>query len=325
MTNDPVPITGVVQHYAWGDEHFIPEMLHAPTDGRPWAELWLGTHPSGPSMIVGGGPLVERTGELPYLLKVLAAARPLSLQVHPTRDQAVDGHARGVYPDDRAKPELLCALTRFDALCGIRPISATLSLLSAVGADPLAAAIDSDGIGAVIEGLYRGRIDPAPTVAACAGNELPEARLVTRLAAQYPHDPSVVITLLLNRVTLQPGEAIHLTAGNLHAYLDGAGIELMGASDNVVRGGLTEKHVDVDELLRIIDTTPLVAPVMTAAARLGRYPLPEADCTLVRLEPGSTHTATGHELAIDLEGATLYLPPEATLTPTSPTFVVTSP
>jgi mannose-6-phosphate isomerase len=325
MTNDPVPIVGVVQHYAWGDEHFIPDLLRTPADGRPWAELWLGTHPNGPSAVVGGGPLVERTGELPYLLKVLAAARPLSLQVHPTRDQAVDGHARGVYPDDRAKPELLCALTRFDALCGIRPIADTLSLLDALGAAPLVAALGSDGIGAVIEGLYRGHIDPDPTIVACAGSQRPEAELVTRLAAEYPGDPSLVVTLLLNRVILQPGEALHLTAGNLHAYLGGAGIELMGASDNVVRGGLTEKHVDVDELLRIIDTTPLVEPVMTAAAQTGRYPLPEAGCTLVRLEPGRTHTSTGHELAVDLEGTTLYLPPNATLTPTCTTFVVTSP
>ena len=104
----------------------------------------MGTHPNGSAIIDGGGgggggALADTTGELPYLLKVLAAARPLSLQVHPTRQQALDGHARGVYPDDRAKPELLCALTRFDALCGIRPIGATLTLLGALGAEPLAA------------------------------------------------------------------------------------------------------------------------------------------------------------------------------------------
>jgi mannose-6-phosphate isomerase len=254
---------------------------------------------------------------------VLAAARPLSLQAHPTREQAIDGHARGVYPDDRAKPELLCALTRFDALCGIRPIAATLTLLGALGAEPLAAAIRSEGMGAVIHGLYRGHIDPGPTVIACARSQRPEAELVTRLAAEYPDDPSVVVTLLLNRVTLRPGEAIHLTAGNLHAYLSGAGIELMGASDNVVRGGLTEKHVDVDELLRILDTTPLAEPVMKSADRAGRYRLPEAGCTLVRVEAGITHTSTGHELAVDLDGRTLYLPPGSTLTASATTFVVT--
>jgi mannose-6-phosphate isomerase len=322
MVSAVVPVTGVVQHYAWGDLTFIPELLHTTADGRPWAELWLGTHPNGPATI-GTRPLSDLTGELPYLLKVLAAARPLSLQAHPTREQAIDGHARGVYPDDRAKPELLCALTRFDALCGIRPIAATLTLLGALGAEPLAAAIRSEGMGAVIHGLYRGHIDPGPTVIACARSQRPEAELVTRLAAEYPDDPSVVVTLLLNRVTLRPGEAIHLTAGNLHAYLSGAGIELMGASDNVVRGGLTEKHVDVDELLRILDTTPLAEPVMKSADRAGRYRLPEAGCTLVRVEAGITHTSTGHELAVDLDGRTLYLPPGSTLTASATTFVVT--
>jgi mannose-6-phosphate isomerase len=322
MAHAAVAVTGVVQHYAWGDQSFIPQLLHTTADGRPWAELWLGTHPNGPAT-VGDRPLGDLTGELPYLLKVLAAAQPLSLQVHPTRQQALDGYHRGVYPDDRAKPELLCALTRFDALCGIRPIAATLTLLGALGAEPLAATIRSDGHGAVIDALYRGRIDPGPTIVACSRSQRPEAELVTRLAAKYPDDPSVVVTLLLNRVTLRPGEAIHLTAGNLHAYLSGAGIELMGASDNVVRGGLTDKHVDVDELLRILDTTPLAEPVMTAAARTARYPLPEAGCTLVRIEPGRTHTSTGHELAVSLAGETLYLPPGSTLTATAATFVVT--
>jgi mannose-6-phosphate isomerase len=320
--SSPVPVTGVVQHYEWGDTTFIPELLHVTADGTPWAELWLGTHPNGPTT-AGGTPLRDLTGELPYLLKVLAAVEPLSLQVHPTTAQAVDGFARGIYPDDRAKPELLCALTPFDALCGIRPIAATLTLLGALDVEPLARLLRNDGIAATIEGLYRGRIDPRPTIVACARNDRAEARLVTSLAKRYPDDPSVVVTLLLNRVTLRPGEALHLTAGNLHAYLSGAGIELMGASDNVVRGGLTEKHVDVDELLRILDPTPLARPVMTVAN--GRYPLPEAGCTLVRVEPGRSHTSTGHELALSLAGDTLYLAPGTVITPNSPTFVVTTP
>ena len=319
----PVAVSGVVQHYAWGDSTFIPELLGVTADGRPWAELWLGTHPNGPTMCDDGTPLQERTGELPYLLKVLAAVEPLSLQVHPTAEQAIDGFARGIYPDDRAKPELLCALTPFDALCGIRPIAPTLTLLGALGADSLATTLRNDGIAATVEGLYRGRIDPHPTIVACTRSDRPEAQLVQRLSSQYPNDPSVVVTLLLNRVTLRPGEALHLTAGNLHAYLSGAGIELMGASDNVVRGGLTVKHVDVDELLRILDPAPLAKPVMSVAD--GRYPLPEAGCTLVRVDQGRTHTSTGHELAVTLSGETLYLAPGTSLTPTAPTFVVTTP
>ena len=316
-------VIGTVQHYAWGDPTFIPELLHVTADGSPWAELWLGTHPSGPTTFADGTALSDRTGELPYLMKVLAAVAPLSLQVHPTATQARDGFARGIYPDDRAKPELLVALTPFDALCGIRPIAPSLMLLGSLGAEPLAHMLRNDGIAATIEGLYRGRIDPQPTIVACARSDRAEARLVTSLAKQYPNDPSVIVTLLLNRVTLRPGEALHLTAGNLHAYLSGAGIELMGASDNVVRGGMTAKHVDVDELLRILDPTPLAQPVMVGAN--GRYPLPEAGCTLVRLDPGRRHTSTGHELALSLAGDTLYLSPGTTLTPMTPTFVVTIP
>lgn len=323
MAASPVPITGVVQRYAWGDTTFIPELLGVTADGEPWAELWLGTHPSGPSTTATGQPLADLTGELPYLLKVLAAAEPLSLQVHPTTEQAHDGFARGIYPDDRAKPELLCALTPFDALCGIRPIAATLTLLGAIGDEALARTVRDNGIAATVEALYRGRVDPGATIVACSRSDRPEATLVTRLAARYPGDPSVVVTLLLNRVMLRPGEALHLTAGNLHAYLSGAGVELMGASDNVVRGGLTVKHVDVDELLRILDPTPLLQPVI-AGSRTGRYGLPEAGCALLRIEPGRPHTSDGHELSVSLAGETMYLPPGASLTPTSATFVVTT-
>jgi mannose-6-phosphate isomerase len=325
VTPGAVPIEGVVQHYAWGDRAFIPTFLHRTADGQPWAELWLGTHPNGPATTADGTPLADVTGPLPYLLKVLAAAEPLSLQLHPDETQAADGFARGVYPDDRAKPELLVALTPFDALCGFRPVPATLTLLGALGLDDLARRLRTDGIGPTVDAVYRGHVDPTPTIVACDRSDRPEARLVTSLAARYPGDPSVVVTLLLNRVTLRPGEALHLTAGNLHAYLSGAGVELMGASDNVVRGGFTVKDVDVDELLRILDPTPLVRPVMPDTVRTGRYPLPEAGCTLVRLEPGRTHTSTGHELAVSLAGETLYLPPGAAFTPTAPAYVVTTP
>ena len=318
----PAPVTGVVQRYPWGDTTFIPELLHRTADGRPWAELWLGTHPNGPTLLGDGTPLRSHTDDLPYLLKILAAAEPLSLQVHPNAEQARDGFARGIYPDNRAKPELLVALTPFDALCGIRPIAQSLTVLAAIGADSLATTLRNDGIAATIEGLYRGRLDPGSTIAACARSDRQEAQLVRRLATRYPDDPSLAVTLLLNRVMLRPGQALHLTAGNLHAYLSGAGIELMGASDNVVRGGLTVKHVDVDELLRVLDPTPLAQPVMSAVN--GRFPLPEAGCVLVRLEPGTTHASTGHELAVTLSGDTLYLAPGTSFTPTSTAFVATT-
>ncbi len=310
----------VVQHYEWGDPAFIPALLGVEPDGRPWAELWLGTHPNGPSRLTDGRLLSELTGELPYLLKVLAAARPLSLQTHPNPEQARDGFGRGVYPDPNPKPELLCALTRFEALCGVRPIDKTVALLHELDLHPLARMLVSDGVGAIVEGLYRGTIDARPVIAACATSERPEAGWVRRLDAMYPGDPSVAVTLLLNHVVLEPGQTLRLDAGNLHAYLKGAGIELMGASDNVVRGGLTVKEVDVDDLLRVFDTSELADPVLADG---DRFDLPAAGVALLKVEPGTYHLATGHELGIDMQGRTLYWQPGDELTAEVTTYVVT--
>lgn len=313
-------IRGVVQHYDWGDTTFLPGFLGVEPDGRPWAELWLGTHSNGPSTFDDGRPLRDATGELPYLLKVLSAARPLSLQTHPDRTRAEAGHAAGRYPDPNPKPELLCALTAFEAFCGIRPPAATSALLDELGLVEMARTVTDDGPGVVLTGLLRGRIDPRPVTEACATSDRTEATWVVRLDELYPGDPSVAATLLLNLVRLEPGEAIHLGAGNLHAYLSGSGLELMGASDNVVRGGLTTKPVDVDELLDVVDPTPLPQPVM---ARDQQYVLDGVGVALRRLDVGDTHRSTGHELAVDLAGGTWYVPPGTSLTADGPTYVVT--
>jgi mannose-6-phosphate isomerase len=303
-------IRGVVQHYAWGDPTFLPDLLGEHPDGRPWAELWLGTHPGGPATLADGRPLHDLTGELPFLLKVLSAAEPLSLQTHPDAEQAIDGFARGVYPDDRPKPELLCALTPFEALCGVRPVDATVALLDELGADDLRMVVASNGPGTALEALYRGALEPGPVIAACDTSPRPEARWVRRLDDRYPGEPSVAATLLLNLVHLAPGQALRLDAGNLHAYLHGAGIELMGPSDNVVRGGLTVKPVDVDELLRVVDPTPLPDPLLPDG---DRFELPAAGVALVRLRAGDDHVATDHELAVDLLGDAWHLAPRRPL------------
>jgi mannose-6-phosphate isomerase len=313
-------VKGVVQHYAWGDPTFIPALLGVEPDGRPWAELWLGTHPNGPSHLRDGRPLSDLTGELPYLLKVLAAAQPLSLQTHPNAEQAREGHARGSFVDPNPKPELLCALTPFEAFCGVRPVDDTVTLLHELDMHPLARMLTADGVGAVVEGLYRGSIDPQPVIDACSASDRVEARWVRELHAMYPDDPSVAVTLLLNLVTLAPGQTIRLDAGNLHAYLHGAGIELMGASDNVVRGGLTIKQVDVDELLRVFDPTPLVDPVLPAG---GRFDLPAAGVGLRCLRRGDRQIAAGHELSIDMEGRARYAAPGDELAAEATTYVVT--
>ena len=144
MTLTARTVTGVVQGYHWGDTDFIPRLLGREPDGTPHAELWLGTHGNGQTVFDDGTPLSAVTGELPYLLKVLAAAEPLSLQDHPTREQANDGYRRGVYRDANEKPELLCALTRFEAFCGVRPVEDTLHLLRHIGARELAGATGSE-------------------------------------------------------------------------------------------------------------------------------------------------------------------------------------
>ncbi|MET0146541.1 MAG: mannose-6-phosphate isomerase, class I [Ilumatobacteraceae bacterium] len=305
------PITGVVQHYAWGDREFIPRLLGVEPDGRPWAELWLGTHANGPATLPDGRPLADVTGPLPFLLKVLAAAEPLSLQTHPSRQQAEAGFAAGRYPDPEPKPELLVALTPFDALCGVRPVDATIDLLDELGAADLAAALRRHGPGGAMASLYRGGIKVGPIVDAAAGSDREEARCVTALAERYPGDPSVAATLLLNRVHLQPGEAIVLGPGNLHAYLGGAGIELMGPSDNVVRGGLTAKAVDVDDLLAVFDATPLADPVLTVGRDLT---LPGTSIHLDVVAGEGDHTAAGHEIVVTSTGQTGHLAPGTTLT-----------
>ncbi len=313
-------VHGVVQHYAWGDPIFIPSLLGVEPDGEPWAELWIGTHPSGPATLDDGRPLRDIAGELPYLLKVLAAAEPLSLQAHPDADQARDGYERGVYPDPNAKPELLCALTDFEALCGIRPVDATAALFEELGVGRLVDVLSAEGPRGVLTELYAGTIELPPVLEACATSSRAEAVWVGRLTERYPDDPSVVATLLLNLVRLAPGDALRLRPGNLHAYLRGAAIELMGASDNVVRAGLTTKPIDVDELLRIADTAPLAEPVV---AGNGHYPLDD-DVQLVRLEPGDIHRAVDHEVSIDLTGAAWYLAPGDERLVTATTYAVSS-
>jgi mannose-6-phosphate isomerase len=318
----PLRLSGSVKHYEWGDTRFLPELLGIPPDGRPWAELWLGTHPNGPATLPDGQPLSTLTGDLPYLLKVLCAARPLSLQAHPDAVQAVDGHRRGVFPDRHAKPELLVALTPFEAFCGIRPAESAIDLLAEIGATELARHVESVGAGTTLRRLYRGEIDVGDVVAVCATSDRPEAQWVARLENTYPGEISVVATLLLNYVELRPGEALHLTAGNLHAYLRGSGVELMGASDNVVRGGLTVKPVDVDELLAVLDTAPLLRPVMDGTDGGRRYRLPEAGCTLVRRLAGESHASIGHEIALSMEGTCWYLPPGSDYECAAETYVV---
>jgi mannose-6-phosphate isomerase len=325
-------LTGVIQPYAWGSLTAIPEFLGKEPTGKPQAELWFGAHPLAPSTVDGepldkvvahdpvgvvGRASVEAFGpRLPFLLKVLAAAQPLSLQAHPSRQQAEAGFAReqaaGIprdapnrtYRDGWPKPEVLCAMVETDALCGFREPQETYQLFEKLGVasaldvvKPLADAdVPADKRLATVFGrLLRLSADQRSVItevvqaaeASSADNPESFTRTARELGRYYPGDPGVLAALLMNRVTLHPGDALYMPAGNLHAYLSGGGVEIMANSDNVMRGGLTPKYVNVDELLAILDFTPgfrgLITPVEESRG-LWRYPAPAPEFALWRIE-----------------------------------------
>jgi mannose-6-phosphate isomerase len=297
-------------------------MLGEAADGRPWAEWWMGTHPLAPSTLDDGSPLQSVAGELPFLLKLMAAEQPLSLQTHPDRIGAEAGFAREerlgiprdsperIYRDPFAKPEMLCALTRFDTLCGFRPVDDTIALLHEIDTHDLAVFLQHEKLAMTVAALYRGEFEIGSTIAACRLHHRVEADLVSELADRYPGDPSVVVTLLLNRVILAPGEAVFLGPGNLHAYLRGFGVEVMGNSDNVVRGGLTAKHIDIEELLLVLDYEALPDPVVTRTpveTGCWRYNTANAPFITSQLQLADSehrwHQATGRELLLWVGGA----------------------
>lgn len=310
-------VHGQPQHYDWGDERAIPDLLGVSPDGRPWAEFWWGTHPAAPSRLDDGAPLVEVTGSLPYLVKLLAAARPLSLQLHPSAEQAAAGYARDtehrIYRDPWPKPEMICALTTFEAVCGLAPRELVMTRLDQLGAcaDDLHSRFENHGARAVVDWLLRERPGVSELVAAASEVDESWGRWMVRIADHYPGDRAVAAIPLLNFVVLQPGEALFLGAGHLHAYLRGVGLEVMGPSDNVVRGGLTSKYVDVDAVVELMRDDVLPDPLVHArefthgAARIRRYEVAEAPFAVERWRvDGDTEiTAEGDELWWCAEGS----------------------
>ncbi|WP_037910296.1 mannose-6-phosphate isomerase, class I [Actinacidiphila yeochonensis] len=295
-------LTNTIRPYAWGSVTAIPELLGVEPTGEPQAEMWMGAHPGAPSLVDrGNGPIalntvidadpaaelgdaaVKRFGpRLPFLLKVLAAGAPLSLQVHPDLDQARAGfaeeEARGVpidapernYKDANHKPEMIVALSPFEGLCGFRRPEEAADLIEALGVPGLTPYVDilrakpedqalrevlaailgadpeesADAVRAATEAAARLAEQPGPYAAAYAG--------CAQAAHSFPGDRGILAAMLLNHVQLQPGEALYLGAGVPHAYLDGLGVEIMANSDNVLRCGLTPKHIDVPELQRVV-------------------------------------------------------------------------
>ena len=315
------PVFGVIKHYDWGSTGGIPDILGTEEDGNPQAEYWLGAHPGGPAQmgnktllevikehpdVVGAHNVSTYGPQLPFLMKILSASQPLSLQAHPTSEQAIAGFAEEeklgldiddptrTYKDTWHKPEILVALTEFDALVGFRPPLESLALFTALGlpsADveamlgPLRHREGCSGLAQVflatltMDDSRRHFLDEVVSAAVKHVTEQSDfgefCRTAVLLDDYHPGDPSILAALLMNRVRLAPGECLQIRPGTLHAYLFGTGVEVMANSDNVLRGGLTRKHIDVDALVDVVDFTPeppnLVQTATTASPGILRY------------------------------------------------------
>lgn len=351
-----------IQPYAWGSYTAIPDLLGTENSkGEPQAELWMGAHPKAPSLVDKGGKWMSLEelirsnpedvlgkavvnkygGRFPYLFKVLAAAHPLSIQAHPSPDQAKRGFEKENrlnipldafhrnYKDDNHKPECICAMTPFWAMKGFRNIHEMLELLSIVNPIDLSIEMEnfkqqpnSQGLRSFFKAVMgmdrqcQKRV--VDSVAAMADNHDQDDHIfqwIVKLNNRYPGDIGVLSPILLNLVCLDPGQAMFLPAGELHAYLDGVGIELMANSDNVLRGGLTSKHIDVSELLNVLnfsegETVPLAVAQINRCERRYETRAEEFVLSVIQVQTGITYdsqTDRGVEILLCTNGdATIY-------------------
>lgn len=311
-------ITNTPRPYAWGSTTALAKIRGETPTGKPEAELWFGDYPACPAIRVADGLTLVRwevdngREPLPFLLKLLAVASPLSIQVHPSLAAARTGfereNAAGIpldnparnYKDDNHKPEIIRAVTEFSALSGFRPHAERIDIIDALvdadveGAKELAAT-HTVGLRSVVEAIVRheefaqnladgiGQARDITNVPAHVVDAIDTARHV---ASTFPGDPGAVLALLLNHIVLAPGEALAVPAGTVHAYLSGVGVEVMASSDNVLRGGCTAKHVDAGEFLSVVDwregAIELVVPITGPGARRLRADFD--DCELVDIE-----------------------------------------
>ncbi|MFG2872713.1 mannose-6-phosphate isomerase, class I [Streptomyces sp. NPDC048338] len=326
-------LSTTVQPYAWGSTTALPRLMGLPPTGEPQAELWMGAHPAAPSLVERGGvtiPLdrvitadpggelgasvLRRFGpRLPFLLKLLAADAPLSLQVHPDAERAAAGfaaeNARGIpldaphrnYRDGQHKPEMIVALTAFDGLCGFRPPAECAALFDDLGVPalrPYAGTLRTAPEESALRAVFTAFLAPGPglldavteALARAAGREgarRPDFVAYRAIARAHPGDAGLLPALMLRHVRLAPGEALHLEAGVPHAYLSGLGVEVMAGSDNVLRCGLTTKHVDTDELLAVVrfaaPPSRVLGPGPEGLADEYVYPAPVDDFRLSRI------------------------------------------
>lgn len=322
-----VKLSNQALDYAWGSKTLISDYFGIPQTGKPMAEIWFGTHDGSPTEVVGQGHSLHevllsqgRESRLPFLLKILAAEAPLSIQAHPNPEQAIEGfnreNAQGIpidasnrnYKDDRAKPELIVSLTdRFDALVGFSDRAliqerfaelleaSTSELLSEVLAKWIELLETETGIEKVfLETLTSSECDENfITNLIDAAEQCPAlVDLVVHLAEHHGKDRGIASALLMNHMVLGSGEGVFVPAGMPHAYLSGLGVEVMLASDNVLRGGLTPKHIDVEELSKVLvfeSTEPALVKTKTLAVGFEKFDLPTPEFDFYRGEVGSNN------------------------------------
>jgi mannose-6-phosphate isomerase len=334
-------LENAIKHYAWGSPEWIPRLLGAENpSGEPWAELWMGVHSEGPSKTALNGKTIPLSDivQLPFLFKFLAAGQPLSIQAHPSLDQAREGFERenraGTalsapernYKDPNHKPEILCALTPFTAMAGFREIAESEELLAQVeGTEKLRAALHK-GYGEFLSVLFdlskeeRKALNGAVLEAAGAegtANEGTVLALCGEFARAYPEDPGILSPLYLNVLTLNPFEAVFVPAGILHAYVHGFSVECMANSDNVLRGGLTPKYIDTKELFHILKFEPFKPEILTAeeiSPRCFRYTTPAREFVLYMLKgPEAELKEPGDAILAVFEGSVRLDTPENTV------------
>jgi len=328
-----IALTPALQRSDWGTPEGIPQLLGFPADGGPYAEAWWGAHPLVPSGTDEGpldeviardpagalGPdVADNFGRLPYLLKVLSIARPLSIQVHPIASIARDGfaaeEAQGIAYDDRArtfkdashKPELLVAMTPMEVLVGLRPESdlrRDLVGLEVAGAHLLTEALDGGGLAAYVTAALDGaHLDAVTALASLPGGTEGSLGAARRAARAYPQDPGVLVALAMNLLSLTPGEAVFTPAGIVHCYLSGMGLELMANSDNVVRAGLTSKPINTGLLrtLALLKHTAPVRPDVVTEDSVRRFRTEADEFCLDLVEGGTAAVSQGPRIVLAL-------------------------
>ncbi len=331
-----------IQHYHWGDYSFIPELQGRPKGDKPEAELWMGAHPTSPSRTVESdrglddiistepqntlGPQAgDFQNELPFIMKILAIREPLSIQVHPNAQQAEEGftfaqsNLTGAqsYSSPRGKEEVVCALTETDLKFGFREVNEIYAIIDAVGhsdfsrlKESLSRETSAEGLKEAIQKILSTDSDTIRSIAATVLSSDMSATVIneketkyfTSLVETYPDDPGLLLFLLMNFITLEPGDFLYVSPGVTHAYLRGNVVEITSNSDNVIRCGLTPKHINVDEFFSIASFVSEQPQIQTPVESVHTYESP-TPFTLTRLNLNEEFEATlqGPEILISTQ------------------------